>query len=168
MKTMIIYMSNHGYTESVSRELARKLNGEVSLCNLKEVKNPDFESFDRVIIGGSIYAGQIQKKLRRFCEDNLEKFSHKEVGLFICCMYEGEEAFRQLNDAFPEKLHQYSKAEAILGGQFNFEKMNFLEKVIVEKVIKVDRIDTNQTDYQGIEKFAKRMDRTFVPFLMLV
>ncbi len=164
---MIIFMSNHGCTERVCRDLAEKLNGEVTLSNLKEVKQPDFTEYDRVIIGGSIHAGQIQKRLREFCENNLEKLGRKEVGLFICCMYEGEQAFQQLNNAFPEKLHQYSKAEAILGGQLNFEKMKLLEKAIIKKVAKVDK-SVDKIDHQAIEKFAKRMDRTFAPFLMLI
>lgn len=164
---MIIYMSNHGCTESVSSELAEKLNGEVTLANLKEDKNPNFENYDHIIIGGSIHAGQIQQRLYEFCETNLEKLGRKEVGLFICCMYEGDQAHKQLNEAFPEKLHQYSKAEAILGGEFDFEKMKFLEKMIVKKLAKVDA-SVNNIDHQAIDKFAKRMNKTFAPFLMLI
>jgi len=164
---MIIYMSTHGCTESVSVKLAEKLNGEVILHNLKNDKKPDFSSFDRVIIGGSIHLGQIQRKLKTFCTENLEKLGRKEVGLFICCMEEGETAYKQLNEAFPEKLHQYSKAEAILGCEFNLERMSFLEKMIIKKVAKLEE-SVSKIDHEGIEKFAKRMDKTFSPFLMLV
>ncbi|MGQ8337553.1 flavodoxin domain-containing protein [Sunxiuqinia sp. A32] len=167
MNTMIIYMSTHGCTENVSKELASHLNGEVVLRNLKEDKNPDFSMFDRVIIGGSIHAGQVQRKLKAFCENNLELLGRKEIGLFICCMEEGETAYKQLNEAFPEKLHQYSKAEAILGGEFNFDKMRFFEKVIVKKIAKVEE-SVSKVNHEAIEKFAKRMDKTFAPFLMLV
>ncbi|MHA7111062.1 flavodoxin domain-containing protein [Sunxiuqinia elliptica] len=167
MKTMIIYMSTHGCTKGVAHELANELSGQVSLVNLKENKNPDFQNHDRVIIGGSIHAGQIQRKLKEFCEYNLEELGKKEIGLFICCMHEGEEAFQQLNNAFPEKLHQYAKSEAILGGEFNFEKMRFFEKIIVKKVAKVEET-VNKVDHEAIHKFARRMEKTFSPFLLLI
>lgn len=167
MKTLIIYMSTHGCTKQVVHELAEQLNGEVTIKNLKEDKNPDFEEYDRVIIGGSIHAGQIQRKIREYCETHLEKLGRKQLGLFICCMYEGDQAFQQLENAFPEKLHQYAKSEAILGGEFNFEKMRFFEKLIVRKIAKVEKT-VSKIDHEAIQSFAKKMDKTFAPFVTLI
>jgi menaquinone-dependent protoporphyrinogen oxidase len=167
MKTMIIYKSTHGCTEQVVKELADKLSGDITIVNLKNDKNPDFENYDRVIIGGSIHAGQIQRRVRNFCENNLEKLGYKEIGLFICCMYEGEQARKQLNDAFPEKLHQFAKTEAILGGEFNFEKMHLLEKFVVRKVANVDQ-SVSKIDHEAIEVFANKMEKTFSSFMLLI
>lgn len=167
MKTLIIYMSTHGCTKQVVHELAEQLNGEVTIKNLKEDKNPDFQNYDRVIIGGSIHAGQIQRKIREYCEAHLENLGRKQLGLFICCMYEGDQAFQQLENAFPEKLHQYAKSEAILGGEFNFEKMRFFEKLIVRKIAKVEKT-VSKIDHEAIQSFAKKMDKTFAPFVTLI
>ncbi len=167
MKTLIIYMSTHGCTEQVIQELSTKLSGDIITHNLKDDKNPDFQDSDRVIIGGSIHGGQIQRRVREFCEKNLEKLGRKEVGLFICCMHEGNQAYQQLNDAFPEKLHQYAKTEAIMGGEFNFERMNFIEKMMVKKIAKVNQ-SIKKVNHQAIENFAKRMDKTVIPFMMLI
>ena len=167
MKTMIIYMSTHGCTAHVVQELADKLSGQISFKNLKEDKAPDFRDYDRVIIGGSIHAGQLQNKVRKFCEDNMEGLKQKEIGLFICCMHEGEEAFQQLNKAFPEELHQSAKSEAILGGEYNFEKMTFLERFLVKKIAKVDH-SVSKIDHEAIDLFAHKMEKTFSPFLMLI
>lgn len=167
MKTLIIYMSTHGCTKQVVTELAEQLNGEVTIKNLKEDKNPDFQNYDRVIIGGSIHAGQIQRKIREYCETHVENLGRKQLGLFICCMYEGDQAFQQLENAFPEKLHQYAKSEAILGGEFNFEKMRFFEKLIVRKIAKVEQ-SVSKIDHEAIKNFAKKMDKTFSPFVTLI
>lgn len=167
MKTLIVYMSTHGCTENVVYELKEKLGSDTSIVNLKENHNPDLREYGRIIIGGSIHAGQIQKKVREFCENNLNVFRFKEVGLFICCMYEGQVAKDQLKNAFPEKLHQYSKTEAIFGGEFNFEKMNLLEKMVVKKVAHVKE-STSNIDHKLIEKFARRMEKTYQPMFMLI
>ncbi|MCW0484993.1 flavodoxin domain-containing protein, partial [Gaoshiqia sediminis] len=162
MKTSIIFMSTHGCTENAVNELAAKLSGEVSIHHLKQDKKPDFSRADRVIIGGSIHAGQIQRRVRSFCESHSDELCGKEIGLFICCMHEGEDARQQLKNAFPEKLHQVAKYEAIFGGEFNFEKMGFLEKLVVKKVAKVDR-SVKKVDHEAIDKFAKRMEKTIAP-----
>ena len=68
MKTAIIYRSHHGTTEKVAN-LIREAMGNVNthLFNLKTDKNPDLSGYDQVIIGGSIHAGNIQNKVKEFC-----------------------------------------------------------------------------------------------------
>lgn len=160
-------MSTHGCTEQVVNELVSRLSGEVFVHNLKTEKNPDFSDSDRVIIGGSIHAGKIQSRVRKFCEDNLDRLLGKDVGLFICCMYEGEQANEQLVNAFPEKLHQHAKNEAIMGGEFNFEKMRFFEKLAVRHLAKVDHT-VSKIRYEEITRFAGRMEKAIIPFIVLV
>lgn len=166
MKTIIIYATSHGCTTKAVGELAQKLSGEISTVNLNENSSPSINEFDRVIIGGSIHAGQIQKKVRHFCETRLDALSSKEIGLFICCMYEHDVACEELQNAFPEELHQMAKTEAIFGGEFNFDKMNFVEKMLVRKIAHVSESVSN-IDHDSIDRFATRMDKTYHPFMFL-
>jgi menaquinone-dependent protoporphyrinogen oxidase len=166
MKTLIAYATTHGCVEKTSDELKTHLDGEVILINLKKEPLPDLTSFDRVIIGGSIHAGQIQKRVKEFCSRNLNELQNKELGLFICCMEEGTSAQQQLLRAYPEELLQNAKSTAVFGGEFDFEKMNFVQKLIVKKVAHV-RSSTSKVDHEAIRKFSKRMDRIFNPFLFL-
>lgn len=166
MKTLITYCTTHGCTETVAHELKQLLDQNVTLCNLKKEKTPELASFERIIIGGSIHAGQIQKRIKVFCKQHAATLKEKELGLFICCMDEGEEAQTHLKNAYPEELLDHAKATACLGGEFNFEKMNFLEKFIIKKVAKIDH-STSKMDKQAIRKFSNRMDRIFNPFLFL-
>ncbi len=167
MKTLIAYSTTHGCTGKVALELKEKLGGEATLINLKEDRNPSLALYDQVIIGGSIHAGQIQKRVKEFCAKNLEQLKQKELGLFICCMYEGDVAREQLRNAFPEELHQAAKNEAFFGGAFDFKRMKFFEKMIVRKVAKVNESVSN-LDYGKIDNFASRMNKIFNPFLFLV
>ncbi|HKI88303.1 MAG TPA: flavodoxin domain-containing protein [Draconibacterium sp.] len=166
MKTLIAYATTHGCTEKASNELKKHLDGEVVLVNLKKVSQPDLAFFERVIIGGSIHAGQVQKRVKEFCKKNLMELQNKELGLFICCMEEGETAQKQLMGAYPEELLQEAKSTAFFGGEFDFEKMNFIQKLIVKKVAHI-RTSTSKVDHEAIHNFSKRMDRIFNPFLFL-
>jgi menaquinone-dependent protoporphyrinogen oxidase len=167
MKTLITYCTTHGCTEKAALELKTFLGNNVELINLKEKSNPDLKKFTRVIIGGSIHAGQIQKKVKDFCNKNLTELQTKELGLFICCMEEGEKAKTQLTEAFPKVLRQNAKAIAYFGGEFDFKKMNYFQKLIVKKVAKINS-STSKVDHDSIRNFSKKMDKIFNPFLFLV
>jgi len=167
MKTLIIYATSHGCTEKAVKELSQKLSGEITALDLKQIKSPSLFEFDRIIIGGSIHAGLIQKRIRNFCSANLEQLKSKEIGLFICCMYEAEIAREEIKNAFPEELHQMAKTEAIFGGEYNFDKMNFVEKLLVKKIAKV-RESVSNIDHDSIDRFANRMEKTYHPFMFLV
>lgn len=167
MKTLIIYTTSHGCTEKAVKELSQKLFGEISSIDLKNHPSLPLHEFDRIIIGGSIHAGQIQKRIRDFCSKNLEQLKTKEIGLFICCMHKAEIAREEIRNAFPEELHQMAKTEAIFGGEYNFDKMNFVEKLLVKKIVKVSESVSN-LDHDSIDRFAQRMEKTYHPFMFLV
>ena len=166
MKTLIAYSTTHGCTEKTAKEIKHYL-GDTTLVNLKKDAKPDLLQFERVIIGGSIHAGQIQKRVKTFCQNNMENLQSKELGLFICCMEKGETAQKQLRDAFPDELHSSAKVSTYFGGEFDFERMNFLERMIVKKVAHVES-STSEFDAEAVKSFAKKMDKVFNPFLFLL
>lgn len=166
MKTLIAYCSHHGCTRKVAIELKENLGHEVELCNLKKDNVPELNEFDRIIIGGSIHAGKIQKKVSSFCNKNMQLLIEREVGLFICCMEEGESAERELEMAFPKELFNSAKARAYFGGEFNLQEMNFVEKAIVKKVANIEE-SISKIDHLAILKFSEKMNRIFNPFLFI-
>lgn len=62
MKTAIIYYSKKGTTQKVAKIISEKLNSEEDLINLKQNTPLDISSYDRIIIGTPIYAGNSSKK----------------------------------------------------------------------------------------------------------
>ncbi|GET25777.1 flavodoxin domain-containing protein [Prolixibacter sp. NT017] len=156
MKTAIIYRTKHGTTDTVSRTMAQKLSAdEVTLINLKKYPKPDLRDFGRIIVGGSIHAGAIQKQVKNFCKERLDDLQQKEVGLFICCM-DRELQEKEFEDAFPEELKTHAKATGIMGGEFVFERMNFLERFIVKKISKPDH-SVSEIDEEAIDAFVSRL-----------
>lgn len=134
MKTAIVYASHHGTTERVAQKISKVFNpGEVKIFNLEESKRPDVSEFECVIIGGSIHAGSIQKSVRTFCDKNQTELLKKRLGLFLCCM-EKEKAQEQFDNAYPGELRNHALSCKILGGEFNFNRMNFFERFMVRKI----------------------------------
>lgn len=166
MRTLIVFATMHGFTGLISEKMREDLGDEVVLLNLRKDKYPKLSGIERVIIGGSIHAGRIQKRVKEFCERNLDELRQKELGLFICCVEEGEIANRQLINAFPEELRMVAKSTAVFRGGFHYERMNFFDRAIVRRITGVKQ-STTRVDFEAVRKFSRRMDRIFNPFLYL-
>ncbi len=159
MKTLIVYSTKHGSTKICVEKIKKKLNTDTDIINLKENKNPHITGYDTIIIGGSIYAGRIQKHIQRFCTTNEKTLLQKKIGLFICCMYEGDQAQQQFRDAFLKSLRKHAAAHGILGGVLDFDKMNFLEKTVVKKVAGVQDSQFNISE-NNINTFISDLQKS--------
>jgi len=156
MSTLIIYATRHGCTEKAANILAEKFAGDISAVNLKENKKPDLAKAEIIIIGGSIHAGHIQGKIKKFCNKNLDILKQKRLGLFLCCMEEGEKAQEQFDNAYPAELREHASATGLFGGEFNFDMMNFLEKFIIKKIAGTTE-NVSKFKEEEIEKFAREI-----------
>src|SRR5690554_418948 len=120
MKTLIVYATLHGVTGKISQKIKEGLGDDVVLLNLMKERIPSLKTFPRIIIGGSIHAGKVQRRVTGFCNRNLEELREKEIGLFICCIEESEVAEMQFMGAFPEELRIAAKTTAIFKGYIDF------------------------------------------------
>jgi len=155
MSTLITYMTRHGCAEKAAELLEGKMNDDVTIINLKKNFKPDLSKFDTIIIGGSIHAGKIQKGIKNFCQKNLNTLLKKRLGLFLCCMEEGEAAQKQLDDAYSEELRNHATAKGLFGGEFNLNKMNFIERAIVKKAANISE-NVSKLNEAAIHQFASK------------
>jgi len=157
MKTAIIYASKHGTTQKVTNEISKHLaDHEVALFNIRKFNKIDLSSFDQVIIGGSIHAGMIQKSVQRFIYQNTTILLQKKLGLFLCCMYE-KEAQKQFNNSFPEILRHHASSCQCVGGEFVFENMNFLDKLMTKKIAGISQ-SVSKINNEKIKELALAMN----------
>ena len=153
MKALILYMSSHGSSEKAVQKISSILGyNNHTIVNFKTETPPPLDEFDTVMIGGSVHAGRIQRKLTRYCEDHISELLTKKLGLFMCYMDE-EHKFDEFDRSFPEILREHAVALGYFGGEFNLEKMNFVEKLIVRKVVGVNK-SMSRINYQAINQFA--------------
>jgi len=156
MNTLILYATNHGTTEKIAERISRLIGyNRCQTVNINQMAAPSLEDFSTVIIGGSIHFGKVQRKIRRYCEDHLDELLTKKLGLFICYMNKDQEMEEYIN-SFPAALIQHAHAEGYFGGEFDFDKLNFIERFIVRKNLghkeSITRIDS-----QSINHFAIMM-----------
>ena len=63
----------------------------------------------------------------------------------------------ELNQNFPSELLEVAEAKGHFGGEFIFDKMNFMEKLIVKKVSKITSNMSNILE-DNIYKFAQEIN----------
>lgn len=157
MKTLLVYESTHGCTGKCAVRLHGLLEVKPEIIRLRRTGRINVNNYNTVIIGGSIHAGTMQSRVRNFITSNLEKLIKKRVGLFVCCMEEGEKAEEQFKNAFPEELRKRAVAKGIFGGEFDFDRMNFFQKTIVRKVKGVNESVSKIVDDE-IVRFAESIN----------
>lgn len=153
MSILIAYATKHGFTKKCAELLAEKLGEDPDIFDLDRAR-PDLNQYDKVIVGGAIYAGKICKPTALFCAGNLNALKGKKLGLFICGML--EDAQKQLESAFPSELLAAAIAREYLGGEFDFQKMNFFERFIIKKISGSDQNQTRLME-ANISRFAELM-----------
>lgn len=166
MKTLIAYTTKYGCAEKCAEVLKKKLVGEVDLFNLKEVSDLELSQYDKVIIGGSIYAGKVQKDVSEFCSKNTNLLIKKKVGLFICGMLK-DKTNEELKNSFPSELIDNAIVKEFFGGEFRFKNMNALERFMVKMVAKGEKNlpvidmkkDFSAISEENIVKLAESMNR---------
>jgi menaquinone-dependent protoporphyrinogen oxidase len=156
MKTAIIYASKHGTTGFVAHAAGKLLiNDEVVLFDLKDNTRIELHSFGRIIIGSPVYAGSVLPAVRKFSELNLLELLQKEVGIFVCCMF-FDKAEEQLNRGFPEVLRKHARSIKHTGGEFRFDDMNFIERLLVKKMAGATG-SISKISFGKIEEFVQEL-----------
>lgn len=167
MRTLITYATKYGCTEKCAKALAEKFSGQVDLQDIKRANPEQISAYDKVVIGGSIYMGRISPLISKFCTQNRVELERKSLGLFICCLRDGELAEAELQQAFPEGLFSKAKAKEYFGGELTYKKMGLVDRLITKMVSKADEnfpvfdADRNVSvlKTEKIERFAQIMNK---------
>lgn len=157
MSTLIAYTTKYGCAKKCAELLSKELNNQTEMVNLKELKEFDLSKYQTIILGGSIYMGRIQKEMTEFCTKNLDQLKEKHLGLFICGMQEGEQVSTELSQNFLPELLNTAVVKECFGSAFIFDRMNFMEKLIVKKIAKVSS-NQSKINEANISKFAQKMN----------
>lgn len=135
MKTLIIYASTYGYTEELVKKMMVESNNEVDAINIVNSKNIDIANYDNLILGSSIYVGQMHKELKNFIQTNLSEIVSKKLGLFLTCGFEAQFDTHVKNN-FSEDLIRHATSIIYLGGRINKDKLKFGHKLMVNMIEK--------------------------------
>lgn len=137
MKTVILYTSNYDYTKAMAERIALGRSEHTQCINLDQDKLPDFADIDTIVLGSSIYVGQIHKSMKTFIDKHHAMLLSKSLIIYLCCAFE-HEFENHLSNNFPEVLLAHASLITNLGGQIDKSKLNFGHKLLVTMIEKTD------------------------------
>jgi menaquinone-dependent protoporphyrinogen oxidase len=156
MRALIVYRSKYGASAECARRIAACLNAECDVADLKELK-PDPAQYDLIIVGGSIYAGRMQRSVGRYCEKHRAALQGMPVGYYISCLYKDDQAREELESNFPDWLRAHASAADWLGGRIRLKEMSRIDKFLYTKIAGVTE-DVSAIDEERIRAFCASMN----------
>jgi menaquinone-dependent protoporphyrinogen oxidase len=179
-KALIVYGTRYGATESTSAEIAKVLQAEgleVQVVNLKKEKVKDISSYDLIVVGSGMQMGKWTGEPEAFLSQFQKDLPNKKTAIFVSSAAQALIEYEKKTEEAENNRKQYLQAKAakynlhpvsmvILGGVWDFNKMNFLFRRTLAgfkprieaagfKEIKPGLYDTR--DWNAIKAWAKEL-----------
>lgn len=157
MKTIIIFDTKTGASQTCAELLSKKLDAETA--DLRAVQ-PDIAGYELVVIGGGIYAGRFSPRLRKFIKKNVAALQTKKLAFFVCCA--GEDDYQKsLPASIPQDLLNKAVAVECFGYCVDIERAEGFMTKLVAKIMK-KAFDSQGKPLNGIkeekvEHFAQKL-----------
>lgn len=149
MKTLILYYSKHGVTKKVARLIHSQVKGS-TLSLISDFKG-DLNDFEDIYLGSPTYMGKLNKDFLQFVQKNKETLLTKNVKVFVVGMEPDKFDTLLINNFDEESRTNFSIKH--VGGGYNFNSMNFIERFIVKKYAKVTSSEEHLND-QAIKELS--------------
>lgn len=138
MKALIVFDSKHGTTEEVAGRIAAAVQsrgGEARTLDLRSrgAASTSLAGYDAVALGAPFYMGRWSRRAIAFASARESELAGKSFGVFAIG------ADPKLGDqaalaAIPATLATDVSASAYFGGRFDYQRLGFLERLIVKAV----------------------------------
>ncbi len=158
MNTLIIYATKNGSVAEVAKLISKEINGKVDLINAHENKVEDISSYDNILIGSSVYFGQIDRKIKNFIFLHRPEIMKRKFGIFIMAGEKDEQAMeRQLKDTIPNDIYTKANVLSVIGSEIKLNQFSWLVRFILKHVKKIKSSYKN-IDSTKIKDFAKNFN----------
>ena len=159
MKTLIIYATKNGSVKEVAQLIKKELVGEVKIIDSKKEIVKDISEYDNILIGSSIYFGQINKRIKDFIFLHRPEIVHRKFGIFLMAAEPKPDLMKkQIKNAIPNDLYIKAEIISVIGSEIKLKKFSMLVRFILKYFRKI-KCSYKDIDKDKIKEFAGK----FVP-----
>jgi menaquinone-dependent protoporphyrinogen oxidase len=160
MKTLIAYASKTGMTAKAARLLGEKIKNS----DVKDIKHDaiDISAYDRIIVGGSVRMGQVNKAAATFVAKNKTTIMAKPHALFICNAII-DQAPDYIEKGFDTDVYDSALVTDTFGTELDPSKQKGLVKMIAKAALKSAAAKGNkppEIEFARIQAFADIVNET--------
>ncbi len=153
MKTLIVYSTIYGFAGKCAQTIKSQLNHQADIVNIMTDSPIDPSGYENVVLGGSIYAGSIQKKLLAYINTYKNTLLSKNLYLFISS---AESETDYCSKVFPHEITDAAKVKIHAGGELVVSRMKFGHKILMKLIGKSK--DFSMTEEENIRKISSAIN----------
>ncbi len=142
-KVLVIYKSKYGSTKRYAQWIAEEINGD--LIESSKVKGEDLKKYDTIVFGGFLHAVGISGV--KIITENFKNIADKRLIVFaVGCAPERDKDIEKVFSA-NLKAEMRGKIQCFyLRGAFNYESLDFVDKMMNALKIKLKKIQEEDLD----------------------
>jgi hypothetical protein len=76
------------------------------------------------------------------------------VGLFVSCLYEGEEGERQIQESFPDWILSHAYGRYNVGGAVRFGRLRLIDRVLMQRIANISE-DVDHVKDEVIDRMVE-------------
>lgn len=147
MNTLIIFATKNGSVKEVAQLISKEVAGKVKIVDIREGGVKDISIYDNILIGSSIYFGQIDRRIKNFIFIHRPEILHRKFGIFIMAGEADQKKMKkQLKDAIPNDLYTKAEIVSVIGSEIKLNKLSWLVRFILKYARKI------KNSYKDIDK----------------
>lgn len=158
MKTLIIYTTRNGSVKEVAQLISKELDGDVTIINLQDDEPKDISDYDVILIGSSIYFGQINKRIKHFISIHRPELLHRKLGIFLLAGEKDKDLLqKQIDQTIPHDIVTKAELISVMGSQIKLKKFSIIVRLLLRYVKKIKSSYKN-IDKDKIKEFASNFN----------
>jgi menaquinone-dependent protoporphyrinogen oxidase len=159
-KILVAYASKCGSTSQVAKVIGQMLANNSATVDVRQTKDvSDLSAYRAVVLGSAIRQGKWLPEAKKFVETHQQALSRVPTAYFTVCMTlsEDSEENRRKAAAYLEPVHQILKPveEGFFAGKMDYRQLGFVERQLIERVIKVPQGDFR--NWTAIQTWAQAL-----------
>ena len=167
-KMLVLYSTIDGQTLKIITAIKGVVesNYNCEVVNIAECQHIDISIFDKVVIGGSVRYGHLNKKLYQFVEKYKAELD-KVDNSFFCVNLTARKPEKNTPETnaymqtFLQKSNWIPKNQAVFAGALLYSKYNWWQTLIIQMIMKITGGSTDKskdiefTNWLKVDEFAK-------------
>lgn len=171
MKTLILFSSRDGQTREIAAYLASELK-ELGICtdvvNLHRTEEPDWERYDRVVIGASIRYGHYHSAFLEFVKKHATRLNRMPSAFYsVNLVARKPEKRTPQTNSYARKFLMNSQwrpdRSAVIAGALLYPRYRWYDRVMIQLIMKMSGGETDTrkeviyTDWEQVTSFAREI-----------
>ncbi|HFZ8996532.1 TPA: menaquinone-dependent protoporphyrinogen IX dehydrogenase [Citrobacter freundii] len=171
MKTLILFSTRDGQTREIASYLAselKELGISADVINLHRAEEPDWQSYDRIVIGASIRYGHYHAAFQQFVKKYAEKLNAMPGAFYsVNLVARKPEKRTPQTNSYARKFLMSSPWRpdlcTVIAGALRYPRYRWYDRMMIKLIMKMSGGETDTrkevvyTDWEQVANFAREI-----------